>query len=311
MVGAILSQHRPGYLEIHRDHGRRRDPRARRDPRLGRQLPAPDVGPAQAARGGGATRSRACAARSGRSLIGGVELFRGRRGGRLPCGRGEARRRRSSPPCSPRACSRWITRCTWASTWGRSRLPAIQRRVRAADLVLALGTELTDMNLGAREAAGRARALDLGDRRARVTSRSTNTPTSSSTTSCAALAAQRLPRFREHVVYHDNLVAPRPGSAGRAPAPRERLAGRAERVSRGPPRLSRRGRVGRHALRRPRAAPARRPLPRAGLLRVDGLRRARPRSARRSARACARSCSRRRRLPDDRAPRSRTRRATG
>ena len=82
-------------------------------------------------------------------LIGGVELYRERRGARLPAPRREARRAGRDDACSRRASSRWITRCTWGSTSARSAPPAIQRRVRDADLVLALGTQLTDMNLGA------------------------------------------------------------------------------------------------------------------------------------------------------------------
>ena len=80
---------------------------------------------------------------------------------------GAAWARRSRRPCSRRAPSRWTTRSTWASTSAPSRRRAILRRVDRADLVLNLGTLLTDMDLGLAAAADDPRPLDLGRRRPR------------------------------------------------------------------------------------------------------------------------------------------------
>ncbi len=82
--------------------------------------------------------------------------------------------------------------------------PAIGRRVREADLVLALGTQLTDMNLGAaRPQVKRERAVWAVDGRVNV---SFHTYTDVELREfVAALVDERLPRFRERVEYHDNL----------------------------------------------------------------------------------------------------------
>src|SRR5690606_22560034 len=92
--------------------------------------------------------------------------------------------------------------------------PAIEERVRRADLVLALGTVLTDMNLGAaRPQVRRDRSVWAVDGRVNV---SFHTYTEVMLRDfIVALARERLPRFREKVSYHDNLQ--RPG--GRPDAP--------------------------------------------------------------------------------------------
>src|SRR5690606_19583447 len=92
--------------------------------------------------------------------------------------------------------------------------PAISRRVREADLVLALGTVLTDMNLGAsRPQVRRDRSVWAVDGRVNV---SFHTYTDVMLRDfVAALASERLPRFRERVVYRDNLR--RPGRSDAAP----------------------------------------------------------------------------------------------
>jgi indolepyruvate decarboxylase len=82
--------------------------------------------------------------------------------------------------------------------------PAIQRRVRGADLVLALGTLLTDMNLGAsRPQVKRDRSVWAVGGKVNV---SFHTYTEVALRDfLAALAREPLPRFRERVRYHDNL----------------------------------------------------------------------------------------------------------
>jgi indolepyruvate decarboxylase len=90
----------------------------------------------------------------------------------------------------------------------------VGRRVREADLVLALGTVLTDMNLGAsRPQVRRDRSVWAVDGRVNV---SFHTYTDVMLRDfVAALAGERLPRFREKVAYHDDLA--RPGARDGAP----------------------------------------------------------------------------------------------
>jgi indolepyruvate decarboxylase len=93
---------------------------------------------------------------------------------------------------------------------------AIQDRVRKADVVLALGTELTDMNLGAaKPQVARDRSVWALDGRVNV---SFHQYTDVELYDFVAeLARQALPRFKERIVYHDNLTPPRPGSERRRP----------------------------------------------------------------------------------------------
>jgi indolepyruvate decarboxylase len=99
--------------------------------------------------------------------------------------------------------------------------PAIQRRVGDADLVLALGTLLTDMNLGAsKPQVRRDRSVwALGDRVNVSFHQYTDVQLRDFV---AALAREPLPRFREKVEYHDNLTRRRALRAG-AGAPKARL----------------------------------------------------------------------------------------
>jgi len=90
----------------------------------------------------------------------------------------------------------------------------IQKRVRDADLVLALGTLLTDMNLGAsRPQVRRDRSVWAVGGRVNVSFHSYTDVDLKDFVS--RLAEQRLPRFREKVRYHDNLKYT-PLSAGKA-----------------------------------------------------------------------------------------------
>jgi len=84
---------------------------------------------------------------------------------------------------------------------------AIERRVRQADLVVALGTQLTDLNLGAsRPQVSRDRSVWAVQGRVNV---SYHTYTDVTLRDFVAqLGRQDLPRFRESIVYHDNLRRP-------------------------------------------------------------------------------------------------------
>src|SRR5437867_6629017 len=147
--------------------------------------------------------------------------------------------------------------------------PPIVKRVDRADLVLNLGTLLTDMNLGSRPPQI-TRDRSIGGRRARQRE-------------LPHLHRRAHPRLRARPPARAAPAArgegpllrqPAPAAAGdEAEAPRDRRAARGEPLSPRPPRLHGGRRVRRHALRRPRCARrARRGLPRAGLLRLHGLR---------------------------------------
>jgi indolepyruvate decarboxylase len=90
--------------------------------------------------------------------------------------------------------------------------PAIQRRVRQADLVLALGTLLTDMNLGAaKPQVRRERSVwALGDRVNVSFHQYTEVQLADFV---RGLAAASLPRRSERIAYHDNLKRTRDGAA--------------------------------------------------------------------------------------------------
>jgi indolepyruvate decarboxylase len=99
--------------------------------------------------------------------------------------------------------------------------PRIQKRVAEADLVLALGTQLTDMNLGA------ARPQVLRERSVWATGQRVNVSFHTYTEVVlkefvAGLVKRRLPRSRESVRYCDNLK--RPPRRGRGARPAKKLS---------------------------------------------------------------------------------------
>jgi len=214
VVGAILSEHRPGYLEIHRD-------------RVDVEIRVPDeilafdgsfARPKSDARKlrEAVAETLARLRRAKRPIvIGGVELFRGRAEGKF---------RRVAEKLGAPVVTTVLAKSVFPMDhplhmgihMGPLSAPAIQRRVRNADLVLALGTELTDMNLGAAKPQV-ARETSVWAIEGRVNVSFHQYTDVELYDFVAALAARPLPRFRERVVYHDNLVAPRPGSAGRRP----------------------------------------------------------------------------------------------
>ena len=94
--------------------------------------------------------------------------------------------------------------------------PAIERRVRGADLVLALGTQLTDINLGAaKPQVSRESSVWAADGRVNVSFHQYTDVTLRDFV--RKLAGEKLPRFREKVRYHDNLKAPRGSAASTRP----------------------------------------------------------------------------------------------
>ncbi len=93
---------------------------------------------------------------------------------------------------------------------------AIQQRVRGADLVLSLGNQLTDLNLGAaKPQVKRERSVWAVGGRVNI---SLHTYTDVMLKDFVAkLAREKLPRFRERIEYHDNLKYTPLREASRAP----------------------------------------------------------------------------------------------
>jgi TPP-dependent 2-oxoacid decarboxylase len=205
VVRAILTQHRPGYLEIHRDltDVSIRVPAEIRDWNGRFEPPPSDRRKLDEA----ATETVARLRSVRRPLLyAGVELFR-------------AGAERDFLALAERLGAPVVTTVLAKSVFpmdhpqhlgihvGPFSPAPIQKRVRDADLVLALGTQLTDMNLGvSRPQVRRERAVWAVGGRVNV---SFHTYTDVTLRDFVrTLAGQRLPRFRERVVYRDNLRRP-------------------------------------------------------------------------------------------------------
>jgi indolepyruvate decarboxylase len=210
VVRAVMTEHRPGYLEIHRDMVNVPIPVPPEIRAWRGAFPAPRSDPRKLAEAVADTRTRLGAARRP-ILIGGLELYR-------------AGAEREFLRLAERLAVAVVTTVDAKGLFpmdhplhmgihmGPFSPPAIEKRVREADLVLALGTLLTDMNLGAsRPQVRRDRAVWAVGGRVNV---SFHTYTDVVLREfVASLAAGPLPRFRERVVYHDNLRRARRGRA--------------------------------------------------------------------------------------------------
>jgi indolepyruvate decarboxylase len=213
-VSRVVQEHRPGYLEIHRDmvdvpirvpeeilawDGS--FPRPRSDPRKLREALAETVARVRAARRP--------------VLMGGVELFRSRAERAF-----QALAEKLEVPVLTTVLAKGVFPMDhplhMGIHMGPMSPPTIRRRVAHADLVLALGTELTDLNLGAaRPEVARERAVWAIDGSVRV---SFHQYTEVELRDFVAeLARARLPRFGEKVRYADNLRRSRAGPPRRGP----------------------------------------------------------------------------------------------
>ena len=202
VVRAIMTQHRPGYLEIHRDLV---DVPIAVPPEIREwngSFPDTPSDPRKLAESVADTRARLHAAKRP-VLIGGIELYRAgaeRDFLRL------AERLGVPVVTTPDAkgCFPMDHPLHMGIHMGPFSAPAIEKRVRDSDLVLALGTVLTDMNLGAaKPQVRRERAVWAVGGRVNV---SFHTYTEVALRDfVGALGRGKLPRFREAVVYRDNL----------------------------------------------------------------------------------------------------------
>jgi len=206
----IASEHRPGYLEIHRDIVDREIPVPKHIREWDGTFPRPASDRRKLVEAVGDAAARIRQARHP-ILIGGVELFRER---------AERDFLRLAETLGVPVVTTVLAKGVFPMDHpqhmgihiGPFSAPEIQQRVRAADLVLAMGTQLTDMNLGAaRPQVLRERSVWAANQRVNVSFHTYTDVTLKDFV--VGLAKEKLPRFRERVRYFDNLK--RPASAGR------------------------------------------------------------------------------------------------
>jgi indolepyruvate decarboxylase len=212
VVRSIATEHRPGYIEIHRDFVDTVIPVPKHIVEWDGTFPRPGSDKRKLAEAVAETAERIRRAKSA-ILIGGVELFRER-----------AERdflqlaEKLGLPVVTTVLAKGVFPMDHPQHMGIHIGPfsaqEIQKRVRSADLVLAMGTQLTDMNLGA------ARPQVLRDRSVWASGQRVNVSFHTYTDVMlkdfvAGLVKQRLPKSKERVPYCDNLRRPvrRAGSA--------------------------------------------------------------------------------------------------
>jgi indolepyruvate decarboxylase len=205
VVRAIASEHRPGYIEIHRDTVDTPIPVPKHIVEWDGTFPRPSSDPRKLSEAIADTTERIGAAKRP-ILIGGVELFRERAEGdflRLA--------EKLGVPVVTTVLAKGVFPMDHPQHMGIHigpfSAPEIQKRVRSADLVLAMGTQLTDMNLGAaKPQVLRDRSVWASGHRVNVSFHTYTDVTLKDFV--AGLAKQRLPRSRERVRYYDNLKRP-------------------------------------------------------------------------------------------------------
>jgi indolepyruvate decarboxylase len=213
-VERILQEHRPGYLEIHRDMVDVVIPVPPDIVAWDGSVPRPRSDPRKLGEAVAETVARIRAARRP-VLMGGVELFRGRAERAF-----QTLAEKLGVPVLTTVLAKGVFPMDhplhMGIHMGPMSPPPIRRRVAGADLVLALGTELTDLNLGAaRPEVARERAVWAIDGSVRV---SFHQYTEVELRDFVVeLARARLPRFGEKVRYCDNLERRRGGPSTRAP----------------------------------------------------------------------------------------------
>jgi indolepyruvate decarboxylase len=211
VVHAIASAHRPGYIEIHRDMVDVQIPVPKHIVEWDGSFPRPSSDRRKLNEAVADTAARIRAAKRP-ILIGGVELFRERAENdflRLA--------QKLGAPVVTTMFAKGVFPMDHPQHMGIHigpfSAPEIQQRVRKADLVLALGTQLTDMNLGAaRPQVLRERSVWASGQRVNVSFHTYTEVTLKDFV--AGLVKQRLPRSRERVRYCDNLKRPAPRRGG-------------------------------------------------------------------------------------------------
>jgi indolepyruvate decarboxylase len=211
VVRRILAEHRPGYLEIHRDLVDLPIPVPRHIIEWDGSFPRPGSDERKLSEAVADTAVRIRAAKRP-IVIGGVELFRER---------AEKDLLRLAEKLGAPVVTTMLAKGVFPMDHplhmgihiGPFSAPEIQRRVRNSDLVLSLGNQLTDMNLGAaRPQVRRRHSVWAVENRVNISFHTYTDVTLKDFV--ARLAAEKLPRSREAVRYHDNLKRkplPKPG----------------------------------------------------------------------------------------------------
>ena len=202
IVGTIAAEHRPGYIEIHRDMVDASIPVPKFITEWDGSFPKPTSDRRKLAEAVADSTARLRDAKRP-ILIGGVEIYR----------EGAERDfRRLAEKLHAPVVTTPLAKGVFPMDHplhmgvhiGPFSAPAIQARVRNADLVLSMGSQLTDINLGAAKSqVKRERTVWAVSRRVDV---SFHTYTDVMLKDFVRrLAKQPLPRFREKVEYWDNL----------------------------------------------------------------------------------------------------------
>jgi indolepyruvate decarboxylase len=212
VVRTILSDLRPGYLEIHRDMVDVEIPVPPDIVEWDGSFPRPASDPRKLDEAVAETVARLRAARRP-VLIGGLELYR-ERAEREFVRLAEKLRVPVVTTIDAKGVFPMDHPLHMGIYQGPFSAPAIGKRVREADLVLALGTVLTDMNLGAaRPEVRRERSIWALADRVNVSFHQYTEVTLGHFV--ARVAKGKIPCFREKVTYHDNLE--RRKKSGRLP----------------------------------------------------------------------------------------------
>lgn len=214
-VAAIMHEHRPGYLEIHRD---------RVDEKISvpewlcdwdGKFPRPRSNRKKLDEAVSDTLDRLRAAKSP-LLLAGVELFR------------EAAERdfvrlaeNAAAPVVTTVLAKGVFPMNhplhMGISVGDASHPAIQKRVKQADLVIALGSHRTDLNLAAsRWRVPQERSIWAVDGRVEISQHEYSEVTLGEFV--RALSRAKVPRRRERIRYYDNLARPARGRLARSRA---------------------------------------------------------------------------------------------
>ncbi|MEE2664685.1 MAG: thiamine pyrophosphate-binding protein [Myxococcota bacterium] len=213
-VAAIVHEHRPGYLEIHRDLVDEKIPVPQWLCDWDGKFPRPRSNRKKLAEAVSETLDRLRAARRP-LLLAGVELFR-------ESADRDFRRfaENTGAPVVTTVLAKGVFPMShplhMGISIGGASHPAIQKRVKQADLVLALGSHRTDLNLGAsRWSVPEERSIWAVDGRVAISQHEYSEVTLGEFV--RALSRAKVSRRRERISYYDNLKRP---TSGRLPRSR-------------------------------------------------------------------------------------------
>jgi len=208
VVGTIMREHRPGYLEIHRDMVDVKIPVPPALRAWDGRFPRPRSHRKKLAEAVSDTLERLRASRRP-LLLAGVELFRER---------AETDFRKLAEAVGAPVATTVLAKGVFPMdhplhlgiSIGAASHPEIERRVKQADLVLALGAHQTDLNLAAsRWPVPEERSVWAVDGRVAVSQHEYRDVTLADFV--RALSRSKLPRRSERVTYRDNLKRPAAG----------------------------------------------------------------------------------------------------